>query len=159
MSTAPIGGALAATYNAAHGVRMITPAQKTLVQETFAQVVPIADTAAELFYGRLFELDPSLRPLFPGDMTEQRKKLMQMLAVAVKGLDDLATLVPAVEALGRRHATYLVVEEHYDTVGDALLWTLGKGLGDGFTPDVEAAWSETYEVLASTMKGAAETAA
>jgi hemoglobin-like flavoprotein len=82
-----------------------------------------------------------------------------MLAVAVKGLDDLATLVPAVEALGRRHATYGVTVEQYDSVGAALLWTLAQGLGDAFTPAVETAWAETYEVLAGTMKGAAEAAA
>src|SRR5262245_30679403 len=116
---------------------MMKPEQITLVQDTFAQVVPIADTAAALFYERLFTLDPALRPLFKGDMTEQQRKLMTMLGVAVKGLNRLDTIVPAVQQLGARHAGYGVQDEHYGTVGAALLWTLGQGLGKGFTPDVE----------------------
>lgn len=139
---------------------MLTDAQKKLVQDSWSQVVPIADTAASLFYGKLFELDPSLRPMFKsGSMTEQGKKLMQMITVAVKGLDDLGTLVPAVQALGRRHGGYGVVDSHYDTVGSALLWTLGQGLGDGFSPPVKEAWTITYTVLADTMKQAAKTPA
>ncbi|HEX8903504.1 MAG TPA: globin family protein [Longimicrobiaceae bacterium] len=133
----------------------MTPESKTLVQESWTQVEPIADAAAELFYGRLFELDPSLRPMFRGDMREQGKKLMQMITVAVRGLDRLDQIVPAVEALGRRHAGYGVTDAHYDTVADALLWTLEKGLGDGFTPPVKAAWTETYTTLATVMKRAA----
>ena len=138
---------------------MITPEQKELVRTTFAVVVPIAVTAADLFYDRLFSTDPDTRQLFPADLAEQKKKLMQMLAVAVKGLDNLSTLVPAVEALGRRHATYGVTDEQYDSVGAALLWALSQGLGEAFTPAVEAAWAETYEVLAETMKNAAQAAA
>ena len=134
----------------------MTPAEKNLVQTTFAKVVPIADQAAALFYGRLFEIDPSLRPLFKGDLGEQGKKLMQMIGVAVKGLDSLDTLVPAVKDLGRRHAGYGVTDAHYDTVGGALLWTLEKGLGSAFTPDVKAAWTTVYTVLATTMKAGAE---
>ena len=134
----------------------MTPAEKDLVQTTFAKVVPIADQAAALFYGRLFEMDPSLRPLFKGDLGEQGKKLMQMIGVAVKGLDSLDTLVPAVKDLGRRHAGYGVTDAHYDTVGGALLWTLEKGLGSAFTPDVKAAWTTVYTVLATTMKAGAE---
>src|SRR3712207_225737 len=103
---------------------MITPRQKLLVQQTFADVAPIADVAARLFYARLFELDPSLEALFGGDMEEQGRKLMQMLTVAVRGLDHLDELVPAVRALGRRHVGYGVRDEHYATVGAALLWTL-----------------------------------
>jgi hemoglobin-like flavoprotein len=133
----------------------MTPDQKTLVQDSFEKVVPIADTAADLFYDRLFELDPSLRSLFKEDMTAQKKALMQMLTVAVRGLDRLDTLVPAVQALGRRHAGYGVRYEHYDTVGVALIWTLEQGLGDGFTLDVRAAWAAVYDVLASTMQKAA----
>ena len=134
----------------------MTPAEKNLVQTTFATLVPIADQAAALFYGRLFEMDPSLRPLFKGDLGEQGKKLMQMIGVAVKGLDALDTLVPAVKDLGRRHAGYGVKDAHYDTVGGALLWTLEKGLGSAFTPDVKAAWTTVYTVLATTMKAGAE---
>ena len=130
--------------------------QITLVQESFAKVAPIADTAASLFYGKLFELDPSLQPLFTGDMEEQGKKLMQMLAVAVKGLSDLDSIVPAVQALGERHVGYNVTPAHYQTVGEALIWTLGQGLGDDFTPEVKDAWLEVYTLLSSVMIEAAE---
>ena len=135
----------------------MTPRQKALVQTTFAQVAPIAETAATLFYTRLFELNPALRPLFQGDMTEQGRKLMQTLAVAVAGLEDLEMLVPAVRALGKRHVAYGVRDAHYGTVAVALLWTLEAGLGDAFTPDVHDAWATVYWILADTMKdGAAE---
>jgi hemoglobin-like flavoprotein len=132
----------------------VNPEQKTLVQESFALVVPIADTAAELFYGRLFELDPSLRSLFHGDVREQGRKLMQMLTVAVHGLDRLDSIVPAVRALGRRHAAYGVTAEDFETVGAALLWTLQQGLASAYTPEVADAWASVYAVLATTMKNA-----
>jgi hemoglobin-like flavoprotein len=135
---------------------MLTNTQKVLVQESFAAVLPIADDAAALFYRRLFELDPSLERMFKGDMTEQRRKLMQMLTAAVKGLNRLDQLVPVVEDLGRRHAGYGVADSHYDTVGAALLWTLEKGLGSAFTPEVKDAWIAVYGLLASTMKNAAK---
>lgn len=137
----------------------MTPAQKTLVQTTFGKVVPIADAAAALFYNRLFELDPSLRPLFKGDLVEQGRKLMQMIGVAVNGLDRLDQILPAVQQLGVRHAGYGVRDQHYDTVAVALLWTLERGLGSDFTPDVKDAWTAAYTVLAGTMKHAAATAA
>ena len=133
----------------------MTPEQKCLVQSSFAHVLPIADTAARLFYGRLFELDPSLRPMFHGDMTEQGKKLMDMLRVAIAGLDRLDRLVPAVQALGRRHVAYGVRDEHYATVAAALLWTLEQGLGDRFTPAHRDAWVAVYTILATTMQEAA----
>ena len=134
--------------------------QVTLVQESWEQVLPIADTAAQLFYQRLFELDPSLRQLFTqSDMAEQRKKLMQMITVAVRGLGRLEDLVPAVEALGNRHAGYGVTDAHYDTVAAALLWTLEQGLGEGFTPDVRDAWIETYTILATVMQNGARQSA
>jgi hemoglobin-like flavoprotein len=129
--------------------------QIALVRDSFAKVAPIADTAASLFYGRLFELDPALKSLFKGDMTAQGKLLMQMIATAVGALDRLDTIVPAVESLGKRHAGYGVAASHYDTVGAALLWTLGQGLGPAFTHEVEAAWTETYGLLAGVMKKAA----
>lgn len=136
----------------------ITLEQKKLVQETWEKVVPIAETAAELFYGRLFEIDPELKPLFKQtDMKEQKMKLLQMLGMAVKGLDNLEQLVPAVENLGRRHVGYGVKDSHYDTVGDALLWTLEKGLGEAFTPEVMEAWTQTYITLATVMKNSSET--
>jgi len=134
---------------------MLTQAQVTLVQKTFAVIAPIADDAAALFYRRLFEIDPSLRAMFKGDMSEQRRKLMQMLTAAVKGLNHLDRLVPVVEDLGRRHAKYGVADAHYDTVGAALLWTLEKGLGSAFTPDAREAWATVYGLLATTMKNAA----
>lgn len=133
----------------------LTEPQKILVQESWAKVAPIADTAAGLFYARLFELDPEVKPLFANaDMNEQGKKLMQMIGVAVKGLDTLGELVPAVQALGKRHVAYGVKAEHYDTVGAALLDTLEKGLGDDFTPETKEAWTITYNTLASVMKEA-----
>lgn len=138
---------------------MLTLTQKTLVQDSFAMISPIADDAAALFYRRLFEIDPSLQQMFRGDMAEQRKKLMQMLTAAVKGLDRLDQLVPVVQTLGRRHATYGVSDAHYDTVGAALLWTLQKGLGPAFTPETREAWATVYGLLATTMKDAAREAA
>ena len=133
--------------------------QIKLVQESFEKVVPIADAAATLFYGRLFDLDPALETLFKGDMAEQGRKLMQMIGVAVKSLDRLEQVLPAVQALGARHAGYGVREKHYDTVGSALIWTLRKGLGEDFTPETEAAWAEVYTTLAGVMKEAQAAAA
>ena len=130
----------------------MTPEQTVLVQKSFEQVLPIADVAADLFYGRLFELDPSLRPLFRGDMKEQGRALMSMIKVAVAGLDNPERIVPAVQSLGRRHATYGVTDAHYDTVAAALLWTLEQGLGEAFTAEVKGAWVEVYTILATTMK-------
>jgi hemoglobin-like flavoprotein len=133
----------------------MTPQQIVLVQETWKQVVPIKDKAAELFYGRLFELDPSVKPLFKGDMAEQGKRLMTMINAAVAGLSRVETIVPVVQALGRRHVGYGVTDAHYDTVGAALLWTLETGLGPAFTAEVKDAWASVYGVLATTMKEAA----
>ena len=137
---------------------MLTAAQKILVQNSFATIATIADDAAILFYQRLFELDPSLRPMFRGEMAEQRKKLMQMITAAVKGLDRLDQLVPVVQELGRRHVRYGVQDSHYDTVGAALLWTLEAGLGKAFTPETKEAWAAVYGLLATTMKDAARNA-
>ncbi len=137
----------------------MTPEQITLVKSSWEKAIPIADQAAELFYGKLFELDPSVKPLFKGDMTEQGKKLMKMINTAVNGLDRLDDIVPAVQQLGIRHVAYGVKDEHYDTVGAALLWTLEAGLGDVFTADTKEAWATAYGILAETMKeAAAETA-
>lgn len=132
----------------------MTPEQATLVTQSWEKVLPIKDQAAALFYGKLFELDPSLRPLFKGDIQEQGRKLMAMINTAVRGLGDLNTLVPAVQALGRRHVGYGVQNEHYSTVAVALLWTLEQGLGPAFTAEVREAWTEVYMVLASTMQNA-----
>jgi len=129
-----------------------------LVQQSFAKVAPIAETAAELFYNRLFEIDPTVRRLFRGDMKAQGRRLMDMIAAAVAGLDDLAALVPVVQELGARHKKYGVKPAHYGTVAEALLWTLEQGLGADFTPAVKTAWTNVYTVLADTMIAAAEAA-
>jgi len=126
-----------------------------MVQDSFKKVVPIAATAADLFYNRLFEIAPEVRPLFPDDLAEQKKKLIAMLATAVTNLHQVGTIIPAVEALGKRHAGYGVTAKHYEPVGAALLWTLEQGLGPDFTPPVKAAWTETYMTLAGVMQNAA----
>jgi len=136
----------------------MTPDQIKLVQQSWTRVQPIADTAAALFYQKLFELDPALRSMFKRDMKEQGRLLMQMIAVAVKSLSNLEKLVPAVEALGRRHSGYGVTARHYATVGEALLWTLEQGLGDDFNADVREAWTLTYLTLAGTMQAASQKA-
>jgi hemoglobin-like flavoprotein len=136
----------------------MTPEQIQLVQTSFAAIAPIADQAGMMFYDRLFAIDPSLRPLFNGDIAEQGRTLMKMIAVAANGLDKLDTIVPAVQALGVRHAGYGVTSAHYDTVATALLWTLGQGLDDGFTSEVETAWVAAYTLLATTMQAAAAAA-
>lgn len=130
--------------------------QKTLVQTSFAQVRPIAAEAAALFYSRLFELDPTVRPYFKGNMEEQGRKLMDMLMLAVKGLDRPEALLPVLAALGSRHVSYGVKEHHYETVGEALLWTLEQGLGPGFTPEVREAWIALYGFVADTMRNGRE---
>jgi hemoglobin-like flavoprotein len=132
----------------------MTPQSKQLVKDSWEKVEPVTEVAAALFYGRLFELDPELRHLFRGDMEEQGRKLMQTLTVVVRGVDRLDALLPAVEALGRRHAGYGVRDAHYQTVGQALLWMLERCVGDGFTPAVAQAWAQAYDVLATVMKRA-----
>ena len=129
----------------------MTPHDIALVQGSFAQVAPNAADVARLFYGRLFDQNPQLRPLFKGDMEEQGRKLMTMLAVVVRSLNDLGTLVPAAQNLAQRHVAYGVQPEHYGQVGAALLWTLGQGLGAGFTPGVQAAWTRAYTTLSGVM--------
>jgi hemoglobin-like flavoprotein len=132
----------------------MNPRQITVVQESFAKVLPIADVAAAMFYNRLFETAPGLTPLFKGDMEQQGKKLMSMIATTVRGLDDRDKLVPVVQQLGVRHRDYGVQDKDYATVGAALLWTLEKGLGGAFTAEVREAWTTVYGVLADTMIGA-----
>jgi hemoglobin-like flavoprotein len=130
-----------------------------LVVASFDQIVPIAGLAADLFYARLFEIAPSLRGMFPDDMRDQKRKLFVMMATAVQGLRDLDRLAPQVKSLGARHAGYGVKPAQYEIVGQALLWTLERGLGDAFTPDVQRAWTRVYGLLAATMQdGASELA-
>lgn len=126
-----------------------------LVKESFDLVEPIAPQAAELFYANLFALDPSLQKLFKSDMVAQGEKLMKMIGAAVGLLGEPQTLMPVLQKLGRRHADYGVRDEHYDTVGAALLTTLQQGTGVAFTPEVREAWVEVYGVVSATMKEAA----
>jgi hemoglobin-like flavoprotein len=125
-----------------------------LVQTSWRRVMPIKDAAAELFYHRLFGLDPTLRELFNSDMEQQGTRLMQMITAAVRGLDRLDALLPVVRDLGMRHVAYGVRDEHYGTVGAALIWTLQQALQEDFTPDVKSAWIKAYGVLSQTMREA-----
>ena len=136
----------------------VTPRQIELVQTSWESVVPIADAATGMFYDRLFQLGPELRLLFPDDLTEQRRKLATMLNTAVRGLNNLEAIIPAVQMLGARHATYGVTDADYDTVAAALLWTLRQGLGPAFSDEVKEAWTDVYGLLAGTMKDAAREA-
>jgi hemoglobin-like flavoprotein len=133
----------------------MTPEQVKLVQQSFGQVAPIADTAATLFYDRLFEIAPAVKPLFHGDMAEQRRKLMATLAVVVGGLGNMETVLPAASALAKRHVAWGVKPEHYDSVGAALLWTLERGLGERWSSELAAAWSAAYGTLSQYMIGEA----
>jgi nitric oxide dioxygenase len=138
---------------------MLTSTDIALVRTSFARVATIQEEAADLFYDRLFVIAPRLRALFPADLSQQKKKLMQMIGMAVFGLNNLDKLVPAVRALGARHAGYGVTAADYAVVGEALLWTLEQGLGEAFRPEVRSAWANVYAVLAATMQaGAAEVA-
>jgi hemoglobin-like flavoprotein len=138
---------------------MLTASDIALVRTSFTKVRPIQTIAADLFYDRLFAIAPQLRSLFPAELTQQKQKLMAMIAAAVGGLDRLDTLVGTVKALGARHSNYGVTTEHYAIVGEALIWTLERGLGAAFTPDVRTAWTNVYGILAATMQaGAAEAA-
>ncbi len=129
----------------------MTPDQVNLVELSFGKVKRISEQASALFYDRLFETNPELRPLFKGDMKEQGRLLMVTLATAVALLKRPIQLEEAVEALGVRHARYNVQTEHFEPVGEALIWTLEKGLGPEFTPEVKAAWLEMYRMVSMTM--------
>ncbi len=133
----------------------MTPEQVKAIQESFKKVAPISEQAAALFYGRLFEIAPAVKPLFRGDMTEQGRKLMATLAVVVSGLSNLEGILPAASALAKRHVGYGVKAADYTPVGAALLWTLERGLGDAWTPDLAAAWGAAYTVLSEYMIGEA----
>lgn len=129
----------------------MNPSQIALVQDSFAKVAPIADQAAVLFYDRLFEIAPNVRPMFRGDMAEQRRKLMSVLGVVVTGLSRLETVLPAASALAKKHVSYGVKDEHYPIVGAALLWTLEKGLGEAWNPELAEAWTAAYGTLSGYM--------
>lgn len=125
------------------------------VQDSFRKVMPISEKAAEIFYTKLFEKDPSLKPLFKGDMKEQGKKLMQMLGMAVNSLNNMGILLPLLQDLGRKHLSYGVTNEMYDTVGASLIETLEAGLGADFTSDVKRSWEQVYNSVAAIMQKAA----
>jgi len=133
----------------------MTPEKVKLVQDSFEKVVPIASTAADIFYDRLFEVAPEVRPMFSADMGKQKEALMATLATAVKSLDNPEAIVPVLQDLGRNHVGYGVKDEHYDTVGGALLFTLEKGLGEEWNDELKDAWTETYGLVSTTMKDAA----
>jgi len=133
----------------------MTPEQISLVQSSFDKVTPIAGKAATLFYARLFEIAPDVRPLFKDDLTDQGRKLMAAIGTVVRSLDRLDDVLPAVKALATRHADYGVEPEHYEPVGVALLWTLKQGLGDAFTAETAEAWRSAYGLLSNTMIAAA----
>lgn len=133
----------------------MTPDQIQLVQTSFAKVVPIADDAANLFYGRLFDIAPEVKPLFKSDIGEQGRKLMTTLGVVVNGLKNLETVLPAAQALAVKHVGYGVRAEHYPPVGEALIWTLDQGLGEAFTEDTREAWLTAYTALSGAMIAAA----
>jgi len=129
----------------------MNPPQVKLIQESFAKVAPISEQAAVIFYDRLFDVAPAVKAMFPADMTEQRKKLMGMLAAVVNGLANLESILPAASALAKRHVGYGAKPEHYPVVGGALLWTLEKGLGEAWTPAVATAWTAAYGTLSNFM--------
>jgi hemoglobin-like flavoprotein len=133
----------------------MTPHQKELIRQSWAKVSPIADKAADLFYDKLFELEPGVRPLFKNDMGKQKQALMGSLNTVVNSLDHLEKIIPVIQDMGKRHVAYGVKDEHYDTVGSALLWTLEQGLGDDFSAEVKEAWTVAYTTVASVMKQAA----
>ena len=129
----------------------MTPEQVKLVQQSFEQVTPIADKAAEIFYGRLFEIAPAVKPLFHGDMADQRRKLVAALAAVVSGLSNLPSVLPVASALAKRHVGYGARPEHYTAVGEALLWTLARGLGTQWNHQVADAWTAAYATLSGYM--------
>ncbi len=132
----------------------MTPEQINLVQSSFKAVAPIASKAADLFYDRLFEIAPEVRPMFPTDLSGQKVKLISMLGTAVNNLHQLDVILPAIRDLGSRHRGYGVTAGHYAPVGAALLWTLEQGLGSAFTTDIKSAWTEAYSTLAGVMQSA-----
>lgn len=129
----------------------MTAREVTLVQDSFRRVLPNTEQVAALFYARLFEIEPAVRGLFNGDMQEQGKKLFQMLGLAVGSLECFESVMPFLRQLGARHLGYGVRDEHYSCVGVALLWTLERGLGAAFTPEVKHAWTALYGAIANTM--------
>jgi nitric oxide dioxygenase len=136
----------------------MTPADVETVKTTFVQILPQADEFGPKFYERLFSLDPALKDMFKEDIAVQSKKLVRMLATLVAGLESLETVVPTLESLAVRHVGYGVRDEHYNIVGQSLIWTIDQQLGDAFTPQVRDAWVAAYVLISETMKAAARDA-
>lgn len=133
----------------------MTPRQVELVQTSFLRVVPNSDRVADLFYDRLFDVTPDLRPMFPTDLSAQKEKLVKMLTTAISNLHQLYSIMPAIRELGARHVGYGVTVPHYALVGGALLWAIERELGPEFTPELRTAWTEVYTALAGAMNGSA----
>jgi len=129
--------------------------QVALVQQSFEKVAALGEKVAEIFYAELFAIDPSLQQMFKGNMREQRRKLLSALAMVIRSLDNLEKIVGPAQKLAIKHLDYGVAAAHYTYVGNALLRTLKKGLGDQFTPELRAAWVEAFRTLATVMKEAA----
>lgn len=132
---------------------MFTDREIEIVRSTWTSAGADPDAAAALFYGKLFEEAPAVKPLFTADMTEQGRKLMQMISIAVNNMERVEEIVPALVALGERHEEYGAQPEHYPVVGAVLIDTLRTALGEGWSDEAEAAWSKTYDALASVMLG------
>lgn len=126
-----------------------------LVQRSFEKAAGLGEAVAEIFYAELFAIDPSLQAMFKGDMKEQGRKLLTTLAFVVRGLDQPEKILAPAQALAVKHVDYGVTSRHYTYVGNALLRTLKKGLGDDFTPETRAAWVSAYQLLADVMREAA----
>jgi nitric oxide dioxygenase len=122
-----------------------------LVQDSFAAIVPKRDEIARSFYDNLFVIDPGLRPMFPADLSDQGKKLMQVLTVVVRSLENLEPLLPSIDDMARRHVAYGVKDDHYAIVGQALIRTLRHGCGPAFTAETEEAWRLAYTILSTRM--------
>jgi hemoglobin-like flavoprotein len=135
---------------------LLTRDECRLVQASFVQIESIADDVAALFYRRLFELNPALFPLFKTGIEQQGTRFMEKLAVAVTGLEDLASIASLVQTLGRNHAGYGVQATDYETAREALLWALEEGLGPAFNSELRSAWSAAIETLSTEMIRAAE---
>jgi hemoglobin-like flavoprotein len=133
----------------------MTPTDIGLVQSSFAKVAPLGDEAGAIFYRRLFEIAPEVRPLFHGDMDEQASMFMSVLTLAVNGLSDFDSVEPALRDLAVRHAGYGVKAEHYAPLGAALIWLMEQNLGDGFTEEVRGAWISVYGAISEVMINAA----
>jgi nitric oxide dioxygenase len=130
---------------------MLTEKQIDLIQDSFGMVLPISEVAAKLFYDRLFEIAPEEKTLFKNDMDVQGRKLMEMLSYLTASLGDLNEIVPAIQNLAKRHVAYGIKTDYYAPVGEALIWTLEKGLGEAFTNETKEAWVKLYTILSNTM--------